>query len=197
MYRLIGNLKTRAFRVAWLLEELGVAYERVDVGPRSDEARAADAGGKLPILETDAGVLWDSVAIMSFLADRHGQFTHPAGSFDRARQNAVTLQILDELEAPLWMAAKHSFVLPEVHRVPEVKPSLKWEFARNLKRLGDRLGDGLYLAGDAPTIPDFVLTHCLNWADGAKFDTEETRLQALRTRMSARPAYQKVIQMRG
>ena len=197
MYRLVGNLKTRTFRVAWLLEELGVAYEHVPAAPRSAELAEVDGGGKVPVLETDEGVIRDSVAIMTFLTDRHGQFTYAAGSFARARQDAATLQILDELESALWTAAKHSFILPEEQRVAEVKPSLKWEFARNQTRLAERLGEAAYLAGDGPTVPDFLLTHCLNWAEGAKFPVEDPRLQAHRARMTDRPAYRAVFKRRG
>ena len=197
MYRLIGHLKTRSFRVAWILEELGVAYTRLDVIPASAEVAALNVGGKVPVLETDDGMIRDSVAIMTFLTDRHGAFTHPAGSFERARQDAVTTQILDELEGALWMAAKHSFVLPEELRVAELKPSLKWEFERNTKRVADQLGAAEYFVGDEPTVPDFLLTHVLNWAEGAKFPFENDALMAHRARMTARPAYARVMQMRG
>ena len=197
MYRLIGHLKTRSFRVAWILEELGVAYSHLDVTPGTSEVAALDVGGKVPVLETEDGVIRDSVAIMTYLTDRHGAFTHPAGSFARGQQDAVTTQILDELEGALWMAAKHSFILPEELRVAEVKPSLKWEFERNINRVADRLGTAEYFAGDEPTVPDFLLTHVLNWAAGAKFPFENDALTAHHARMTARPAYAKVIQMRG
>ncbi|MEM9318103.1 MAG: glutathione S-transferase family protein [Pseudomonadota bacterium] len=196
MLRLIGSLKTRAFRVAWMLEELGLEYDHVPAAPGSDEARAARAPGKVPVLEVDGQIIWDSVAITTYLADRAAKFTHPAGSVERARQDAMTCQILDEIEAPLWMAARHSFILPEKLRVPEVKDSLRKEFADSVARL-DAEVSGDYLAGDTPSVPDFLLTHCLNWAKNAKFEGEAPSLQSVAARMRERPAYQKLIQLRG
>lgn len=197
MLTLVGTLRSRTFRVAWMLEELGLEYEHVAAPPRSDEAIAADPGGKVPILMTEEGPIRDSVAIMTWLADRHGRFTHPAGSYARAQQDAATCQVLDDIEALLWAAARHSFILPQEHRVPAVKESLKWEFSRNMKRLAGRVGRDPYLAGDAPTVPDFLLTHCLNWAANAKFEAHEPVLEDLADRMRARPAYAKVMALRG
>ena len=47
------------------------------------------------------------------------------------------------MDAVLWTAARHSFVLPEEHRVPEIKGPLRWEFARTCTRLAERLAAAL------------------------------------------------------
>ncbi|MBF9029535.1 glutathione S-transferase [Rhodobacterales bacterium HKCCE3408] len=193
MLKVIGGLRTRTFRVLWMLEELGLSYTHEPVQPRTPEVLAADPGGKVPVLVTDDGTLWDSTAILTWLTDRHGRFSHTAGTIERARQDAMTGQILDEIEGPLWMSSRHSFILPEEHRMPAIKDSLRWEFARNLDRLAARLGDAEYLAGDTPTIPDFLLAHCVNWAAAAKFEVGEPRIVALADRMRARPAYERVV----
>ena len=192
MYEVIGTRASRALRVLWMLEEIGEAYTHVPCGPRSDEARATNPAGKVPAFRVDGTVLLDSVAIMTFLGDRHGQFTYPAGSIERATKDGFTLQILDDVDAVLWAAARHSFNLPEEHRVPAVKESLKWEFTRNLARLSDAMR-GPFLTGDEMTIPDMLLTHCLRWAEGAKFPAPDAKLADLKARMEARPAFQKAV----
>ncbi|MEL6952597.1 MAG: glutathione S-transferase family protein [Pseudomonadota bacterium] len=191
MYELIGTTKSRAFRALWLLEELGLDYTHFPANPRSDEVLAKAPSGKIPVLISDGAAISDSVAIMTFLADHHGALTHPAGSLERARQDAMTNRLNDELDAVLWMAAKHSFALPEAQRVPEVKPALRWEFARNVANLEAEIDEAPYLAGDTPTIPDFLLTHCLGWASNAKFDYDAPKLEALAQRMRAREAYKR------
>lgn len=192
MYTLIGGVKSRAVRVAWMLEELGLTYTHVSAAPRSDEVKAHYPAGKLPVLLVDGEALTDSVAIMTYLADKHGQFSHPAGSILRAKQDGHTQFLCDEVDSVLWAAARHTFVLPEEHRVPEVKDSLRWEFARSLERLETRLGDGPYLMGDAPTIPDFLAAHCSGWAKNAKFPAPSAKLQAYFDRMRTRPAFLKL-----
>lgn len=197
MYRVIGTARSRAFRVLWALEELGLAYEHEPAAPRSDAVRALNPAGKVPVLVVAGdgveAALTDSTAIVTFLADRHGGLTHPAGTLERARQDALTQMILDEFDAVLWMAARHSFVLPEERRVPAVKDSLKWEFARSAEALAARLGAAEFLAGERLTVPDILAAHCLGWAHVAGFPPAPPPLAAWRKRMATRPAFQRAM----
>jgi len=192
MYTVIGPTMTRAYRVLWMLEELGQPYAHEPHPPRSAAVRAHNPLGKVPVLLVDGTALTDSTAILTFLADRHGTLTHPAGSLARARQDAHTQFVLDEMDALLWMAARHSFVLPEEQRVPAVKDSLKWEFARSCDRLAERLGEGTYLMGDEMTVPDILAAHCLSWSRAAKFPVENDAATAYVKRVRERPAHRRV-----
>lgn len=193
-YTVIGNVKSRALRVLWTLEELGLDYEHVDAGPRSDEVTRISPAGKVPVLVADGVPITDSVAIMTFLADRHGALTFPAGTIDRARQDSLTQMILDEIDAVLWTAARHSFVLPEDLRIGAIKDSLKWEFARSEKALVDRMAeDGPFLMGETMTIADILLAHCGGWAIAAKFPISEPRLREHIAMMRDRPAFHRAL----
>jgi glutathione S-transferase len=192
-YVLIGQSKTRAARVLWMLEELGLAYEHHPVLPRSDEVLAHNPSGKVPVLVVDGQALTDSAAICQFLADRHGRLTFAAGTIERARQDGFTHQVLDDFDAILWTAARHSFILPSEQRVPEIKPSLKWEFTRNQAALVARMGPGPFVMGEVMTVPDILLAHCLYWARGAKFEITEPRLLEFADRLLSRPAFARAI----
>ncbi|MHA7888561.1 glutathione S-transferase family protein [Roseicyclus sp.] len=193
-YTVIGNVKSRALRVLWTLEELGLDYEHVDAGPRSDEVTRISPAGKVPVLVADGVPITDSVAIMTFLADRHGALTFPAGTIDRARQDSLTQMILDEIDAVLWTAARHSFVLPKDLRVGAIKDSLKWEFAKSEKALVARMAeDGPFLMGETMTIADILLAHCGGWAIAAKFPISEPRLREHIAMMRDRPAFHRAL----
>ncbi|MCT4684922.1 MAG: glutathione S-transferase family protein [Roseicyclus sp.] len=193
-YTVIGNVKSRALRVLWTLEELGLDYEHIDAGPRSDEVTRISPAGKVPVLVADGVPITDSVAIMTFLADRHGALTFPAGTIDRARQDSLTQMILDEIDAVLWTAARHSFVLPEALRVEGIKDSLKWEFAKSEKALVARMAeDGPFLMGETMTIADILLAHCGGWAIAAKFPISEPRLREHIAMMRDRPAFHRAL----
>lgn len=189
MYTVVGTIKTRALRVIWLLEELGQPYRHIAASPGSAEAVAYNPTGKVPVLKVDAAFITDSVAIMTFLTDKHGQFTHPAGTVDRARQDSFTLFVLDELESLLWTSARHSFILPEDRRLHAIKPVLHWEWARSLQTLHNLLGDNQFLTGAKMTVPDILLSHCLSWAVIAKFPPPDQRLIEFQSAMQTRPAY--------
>ena len=125
MYTVYGTPMTRSFRVLWALEEMGQPYELVKVPPQSPEVRALNFTGKVPVMTDGDAVIPDSVAIMTYLADKHGQLTAPAGTVERARQDAMTQMLVDDIDGVLWAAARHSFILPEEKRVPAVKDSLR------------------------------------------------------------------------
>ncbi|WP_416915063.1 MAG: glutathione S-transferase family protein [Roseicyclus sp.] len=193
-YTLVGAVKSRAFRVLWTLEELGLDYEHIDAAPQSAEVIRISPAGKVPVLVADGVPITDSVAIMTFLADRHGALTFPAGTLERARQDSLTNMILDEIDATLWTAAKHSFVLPEDKRLPAIKDSLQWEFARAQTNLVARMAeDGPFLMGETMTIADILLAHCGGWAINAKFPITEPRLRDHIAMMRDRPAFHRAM----
>ncbi|MEL6617230.1 MAG: glutathione S-transferase [Pseudomonadota bacterium] len=188
MYHVIGTAKSRAFRVMWMLGELGQDYDVTPAMPRSEEIMAHNPLGKVPALKDGDDVLTDSVAIITYLADKHGALTAPAGTIARARQDAMTLWLIDEMDALLWTASKHSFVLPEKLRVPEVKPTLKKEFARNVAQL-ERMMRGDFLMGDEITVPDILACHCLGWSIVANFDPLPDTIKDYSKRLRGRAAY--------
>ena len=193
MYTVIGSSQSRAARVLWMLEELGQPYEHVPANPRSPGVARFNPAGKVPVLVEDGTPITDSTAIIQYLADKHGALTYPAGTLDRARQDSLTQFLLDEFDAALWMAARHSFVLPEELRQSAVKDSLKWEFSRSQATLVARMGEGDFLMGPRMTVPDILLTHCGVWARVARFPISEPKLEAYLTRLQARPAFRRAM----
>lgn len=194
MYQVIGGVKSRALRVLWTLEEMALDYEHVSAPPRSDAVISFNPAGKIPVLVSGGVPITDSVAIMTYLADKHGALTFPAGTIERARQDSLTQFIVDEFDQLLWTAARHSFVLPEDKRVPEIKDSLKWEFERSQKALIPRMAeDGPFLMGDIMTIADILLAHCGGWAVAAKFPIVEPQFRDFVTMMRERPAFHRAM----
>jgi glutathione S-transferase len=152
---------------------------------------ALNPSGKIPVFKDGDAVITDSTAIMTYLADKHGALTFPAGTIERARQDALTHCILDEIDAVLWTAARHSFILPKEKRVPAIKDPLMWEYARNISRLMEQM-DGPYLMGETFTLADIILAHCGSWARAAGFPTDNERFVAYIKTCRARPAFQKL-----
>lgn len=192
MYQVIGPKKSRALRVLWALEELGAPYDHLPDMPGSDAVKALNPSGKVPVLIVDGATLTDSTAIMTYLADRHGALIPAPGTTQRAHHDALMHTVLDEMDAILWMAAKHSFILPEAQRLTAIKDSLRWEWARSLDRLAPRIA-GHCLMGDEFTIADILCAHCLNWGAGIKFDIAPEPVLAYQQRMRDRPAFQRLL----
>ena len=158
MYKVIGHPRTRTMRVLWMLEELGEPYEIEPAYPHSDPIRAANPLGKVPALMDGDAALTDSVAIVTYLADKHGRFTAPAGTIARAKQDAMTQFCVDAIEGALWTAAKNSFANPEEHRCADIKRVCVYEFEKAIASLDQMLGDKEFVMGDAFTVPDITLS---------------------------------------
>ncbi|MDQ2094423.1 glutathione S-transferase family protein [Rhodalgimonas zhirmunskyi] len=191
MYDVIGGVENRTFRVLWAMEEMGLDYTFHKSKMHSETVASLNPSGKVPILKVEGKPITDSSAIMQYLADKHDKLTYKAGTIERAQQDSLHFQIIDEIDAVLWVATRHSFTLPEERRVPEVKESLRWEFGLNIARIADKLGDQEFLMGDKMTVPDIILCHCLSWARSAKFDVPHDNLSAYGKRLRGRKAYAK------
>ncbi len=80
MLQLLGRANSsNVMKVVWLLEEMHHAYERRDVGGKfggndTPEYRAMNPNGVVPTIIEDEFVLWESNAILRYLAA-----AHPAG----------------------------------------------------------------------------------------------------------------------
>lgn len=194
MYTVLGHPRSRALRVIWALEELGQPYQVDPQPPRSADLIAINGTGKIPVLKTPEGMISDSLAIVTYLADKHGDLTYPAGSIERAQQDALTNYVNAEVDAALWLYAKHSFVLPEDLRVPDVKPTAIKEYIRALGILAGLKGDNTYLAGDRFTIADILLSHCVGWAITAKIPPPEGDFGDFLKSLRQRPAMQKTLE---
>jgi glutathione S-transferase len=71
--RIYGIARTRAFRALWVAKELGLDYEHLpieigDAGARSPEFLALNPNGRLPFIDDDGFVLYESLAITLYLA---------------------------------------------------------------------------------------------------------------------------------
>ncbi|MFY0659175.1 MAG: glutathione S-transferase family protein [Shimia sp.] len=192
MYEVIGSPTSRAFRVVWMLEELGQPYTLSPEKPHSEVVSALNPSGKIPILKDGDAAIIDSTAILTYLADKHGALTYPAGTIERAHQDSFTQQILDEVEAGLWTASRHNFILPEERKVPAVKETLMWEYSRGLKNVLRRR-QGTYLMGEEMTVPDIILTHCATWAKFEGFPTDNEDLLGYIKVTRGREAFQRLL----
>lgn len=102
--KLYSAPRTRAIRVAWLLEELGVPYEleTVEFKPTTSEFFIQDTPtGKIPTLVDGDVVLCESGAILEYLIERHddGALAPRAGEPERG----VYLQWMHFAESTAWV----------------------------------------------------------------------------------------------
>jgi glutathione S-transferase len=188
MYQAVGSPGSRLTRVTWMLEELGQPYEIVKAKMHTETMLRFNPSGKMPALADGDVVVTDSAAIVFYLADKHADQgmggTTPA---ERAEIASWLFFAQAELEAPLWNKLKHRLRLPDDQRA-EVGPWTTAEFASEIGNFDKRLGEREFAMGDRFTCADIILGHCGQWARGAKFEIDSSRVNAYFDRVLARPA---------
>lgn len=193
MYKIIGSPNSRLIRVSWTLEELAQDYQLELVAPQSAEIKKFNPAGKGPVLvdrrDGEEVVVIDSAAICTYLADRHpkANMSAPPGTRARAEIDSWLHFAQCDLEAPLWLKAKHKFILPPQLRL-DVGAVTAFEFDRAVDAMDARLGDDEFALGDRFTSADILLAHAGNWARNAKFAIKSERVNAYLDRVLARPA---------
>ena len=189
--RIYGIARTRAFRALWMAAELGLDYEHIPVeigaaGARQPDYLAINPNGRLPAIDDDGFVLWESLAINLYLAKKHGRL-YPAKLEDEARAWQWCLWAANEVERPVNIWSLHAIRLPPEDRNPAT-------IAEALKILGPpfRVLDGAleerpYLLGSDFMVADLNVAAVISRA--IAMDLSETpHLAAWLKRCLGRPA---------
>jgi glutathione S-transferase len=199
MITLYGITRSRAARCMWMLEELGLPYERKLIAPLSQESRSPDylalnPNARVPTLTDDGTVLFESMAINLYLAERYGKGLWPGRAEDHARCYQWSFWGMMELEALLLTALRHTLLLPEDERDPEELRKVQDGLARPLGALEGVLAAKPYLLGETFTVADLNVASVLNWALRARISLDATpRVKDWLNRCVQRPAQQKVV----
>ncbi|MEM8692566.1 MAG: glutathione S-transferase family protein [Pseudomonadota bacterium] len=198
MLKLYFAANSRALRIAWMLEEIGLEYtlERFDLGHpdmRSDTFRSIHPMGRVPVLEDGNVRIFESGAILEYLLARHGD-----GRFRPAVESAdfpAYLQWLHYAEGMIMPQVNaymvETFFLPPDRRSEVHAKRAKKLLGQMIVPLEGVLSDADYLAG-AFSAADVMTGSAVLSAQKIGVDMADMpALAAYATRLAARPAYQK------
>lgn len=178
-------------RVRWLLEEIGAPYDYVVMSKedgRSAEHARRHPLGRVPVLETDDGFLFESAALCLHLADLHpdAQLIPAPGTHERGQVYQWSFFAMTEIEPAMFRAY--------VDRRGDDPDAAAKSDAR-LEKVGeviaDQLGGGSYLVGDRFTVADVVVGGVLESAREYDLLPDIPRLRAYLENLDARPAKQR------
>jgi len=200
MLKLYYAPRTRAVRIVWLLEELGLPYvlERVEFAP---PARAFFAQrtplGKLPTLEDGDVVMCESGAIAEYILERYGdgRLAPPRDSAKRA----AFLQWLHFAEStafpPLGIITWLSRYRDDSSQHETLLADARARAVAGFGFLERALGQNTWLLGDEFSAADVMMGFTLAAARllGVLEDPPFTALSAYLARLQARPAFQRTL----
>ena len=194
MIKLYGAPPTRALRVIWLLNELGLEYELHPVDLLKGEARQLpfldlNPAAKVPVLVNGSVVLTESAAIQLYLADKHPEAgLIPQTVEDRGQMYRWIFFLVTEIEQPLWRIARHTFIYPEDKRLPQDVDLARQECLQMVAVLERHMKGREFMVGDRLSVADFNAAYTLDWANEAEMLGDAPRLGEYLESMYARPA---------
>lgn len=202
LIRLHFSPGTRAVRVRWVLEEIGVAYQLSVVSlwrgaHKSKEYLKIHPLGKVPALEIDGTIVFESLGICLYLADRFADAGLAPPATDTKRRadyctwmafSAGTLEpaILEKLHAQ--KAAERGVTY--VGLGPVLTP-----FDNIASYMEHRLVERPFLLGEQLTAADIMNGSMMAWADDLGLLEGRQSIKAWVASLKARPAYARA--MRG
>lgn len=194
--------RTRSARPRWMLEEMGIPYELHRLDPKKGENRspeylAVHPLGHVPALKDDHLLLYESAAILAYLADKFPEkkMAPAPGTAERGKWYQWLFFGMTTLEEPLLTFANHTRIYPE-----ERRDAAKAEAA------GKRLGEVLpvvekaikgksFLVGDGLTAADILIGNMIALSIRVKLLDEAKFPELARYGKSVldRPAYQRSV----
>lgn len=180
MLKLYGGVFSRASIVRWYLEELGLPYEFIALDMKAGEHTkpeflAINPIGKVPAIADGDFTLWESGAILLYLADQYGQ---PLAVEQRALLNQ-------------WILYANATMGPEIFQ----EATRETAFPRHMTMLNQWLSERPYVLGEEFTVADVALGSLLGYIpmmlklDFSAYPVVAGYVQ----RMTERPAFQRSI----
>jgi len=201
MLRIYGIARTRAFRVLWIAKELGLDYEHIEIeiGPtraRKSEYLAINPNGRLPSIDEDGFVLWESLAITMYLAKKHGAGRlYPATLEGEARTWQWSLWALNEVDRGVNIWSLHAVRLPAADRDTAKRDEALKVLAAPFKVLDAAVAKQPYLLGNDFTVADLNVTAVISRAIDMDL-AAWPNLKAWLTRCLERPAARQALALK-
>ena len=191
---------SRAGRIVWLLEELGLPYElnRMDFHPKdlkSPEHRARHPLGRVPVLDDGDIRLFESGAIVEYVLARHGNGAMRPNAEDA--EFPAYLQWFHYCEGmvmpPINTIVVHTMLLPPERRDEVVLGQAQRLVGKALPPVDQALEGKDYLIGNLSGA-DIMLGHaCFMSGRLGLISKDMTNLQGYVDRIAARQAFQKAM----
>jgi glutathione S-transferase len=201
--KIYGVAGSRAYRVLWMANELGLDYEHVPVhfgdgSSKTPEYLAVNPNGRIPAIDDDGLKLCESMAINLYLAKKHDKGFWPKTPAGEAQALQWSFWVMTEVEKPALAALLHRMFLPEARRDPKLADEGEQQLQAPLKVLDEALARTACLAGSSFSVADLNVASVLSWVRMARVDlTAFPHVKAWLGAALERPAAVKAAPRRG
>jgi glutathione S-transferase len=123
MLKIYGAPHSRAFRVIWLANEIGIPYEHIPITFSVPNAQckepwylALNPNGLVPAIDDGGFVMWETAAINLYLAETYKNSLYPSTPQSRGRMLQWTFFAVTEVEPTLLTLFRNRIFFPPEQR---------------------------------------------------------------------------------
>lgn len=194
MLKFYFNGSPNPTKIALFLEETGIAFEPMPIDTRKGDQFSpaflkVNPNGKVPAIVDGDVTVFDSNAILLYLAEKTGKFLPPAGDANRGALLSWLMFVATGVGPFSGQAVHFKHFAPE--KVPYANDRYQYEAMRHFTVLDGHLAGRRYMLGDTYTIVDMDVW---GWARMIPFILGEEawaklpNLKRLHDEIEARPA---------
>jgi glutathione S-transferase len=200
--KIYGTVRSRANRVIWMAEELGLPYESISVdlaAPRDPAFLAVNPNGRLPAIDDEGFHLFESMAINLYLAKKHGSASlGPRDLAEEAKMIQWSFWAVTELEKPGLDYVMHTMFLPPEKRDASIPPKALETLQKPIAVLDKALEGSGHLVGGRFTVADVnVGVFVAYLASAREFLGRHPHVADFVAELASRPAFKKAMPARG
>ena len=198
MIKIYGQKLGSAFRCHVLMIEMGKAFEEIKVDFEKGEQFQPEylelnPNGKIPCIVDGDFVLWESMAINNYLANKHNSDLLGDTPEEKALVDQWSYWSLLELQTHLYTIAFQKFWVPEEERDEKAIDKAMEALPGVFKILDDQLEGKEYLLGDKFNLADINVGSVVLVADFAQYDYSSYKnvVQWI-SKLNERPSFEQI-----
>lgn len=192
----------RTMRAHWILQEVGLEYERRPIGPRTgetqtDEFTRINPSQKIPVLQDGEFTLTESAAIVTYVGGTYGTqrgLLPPPDTKTRANYYQWCFFLMMEFDAnALYVLRKHTDLSAIYGEAPNAVLAARKQLEKQAQVVSKALAArGPFILGESFTGADILLTTCLVSAMRRGIELPDALVKYLEC-ITRRKAYQQAL----
>ena len=193
----------RTMRAHWILQEVGLEYERRPIGSRTGETQTDEfirinPSQKIPVLQDGEFTLTESAAIVTYVGGTYGSTQRgllpPPDTKARANYDQWCFFLMMELDAnALYVIRKHTDLKAFYGEAPNAVLAARKQLEKQAQVVSRTLtARGPFILGESFTGADILLTTCLVSAMRRGIELPDALVKYLE-RITPREAYKQAL----
>lgn len=203
MIQIYGSPRSSAGRCFLMLEECGLKYQIMPIDMANKEHKTEkflklNPNGKVPCMVDDGFVLWESAAIVQYLAEKHKPEMLGTTLKEKALVQQWSFWTMTEAQPPLVDILIQKVFVPEDKRDANLIARREKQLPNLFSVLEHDLAGKKFVTGDTFSVADVMVGSAMNLAMGlGETFAQYPNIKAWMTEISSRPSWKRFAEIRG